>query len=164
MRDLRQRKPNRMANSEYSKNGAYFITVCIQDKHEILWESGATCARPPLSEIGETVENEITRISSVYRNVVVDCFVVMPNHVHMILVVTANGQTQIAPTISRIIKQWKGSISKKIGFSPWQKSFHDHIIRDKNDYYRIVQYIENNPSNWEDDYFYTQPAKPDTPV
>ena len=62
--------------------------------------------------------------------------------------------TQFAPTVSRVIKQWKGIITKKIGFPPWQKSFHDHIIRSNKDYYRIAEYIENNPTRWVDDCYY----------
>ena len=124
----------------------------------ILWESvGANCVRPPhaqLSNIGKVVENETIRLEVIYDMVHVDCFIVMPNHVHMIIVSASNGRTQFAPTVSRMIKQWKGAITKKIGFSPWQKSFHDHIIRHENEYKYIVDYIENNPKRWNEDCFY----------
>jgi hypothetical protein len=65
-----------------------------------------------------------------------------------------NGRTQFAPTVSRIIKQWKGVITKRTGSSIWQKSFHDHIIRDENEYRQIAEYIGNNPMTWEDDIFH----------
>jgi REP element-mobilizing transposase RayT len=113
-----------------------------------------------LSEIGEIVENETIQLKGIYDIVDVDCFVVMPNHVHMIIVILPNGRTQsdgrtqFAPTVSRIIKQWKGVITKKVGYPLWQKSFHDHIIRDENEYNRIAEYIENNPANWEEDCFH----------
>ena len=70
--------------------------------------------------------------------------VIMPNHIHMIIVIAVNGggRTQFAPTISRVIKQFKGSITKQIGFSLWQRSYHDHIIRDEKEYLRIAQYIQ----------------------
>ena len=77
----------------------------------------------------------------------------MPNHIHLIVVIQ-NGRTQFAPTISRIIKQFKGKITKQVGFCIWQKSFYDHVIRDEKDYLRICEYIENNPVKWtEDKYF-----------
>jgi len=57
-----------------------------------------------------------------------------------------SGRTQFAPTISRIIKQFKGSITKKIGYSVWQKSFHDRIIRNEKEYWQITEYINNNPA------------------
>ena len=65
----------------------------------------------------------------------------------MILVIDTdeNGRTQFAPTVSRIIKQFKGSITKQVGKPIWQKSFYDHRIRNQQDYDEIWQYIENNP-------------------
>ena len=78
----------------------------------------------------------------------------MPNHIHMIITNTNNERTQFAPTISRIIKQMKGIITKEIGYSIWQKSFHDHIIRNEKEYNLIAEYIENNPIKWEDDCFH----------
>jgi REP element-mobilizing transposase RayT len=94
----------------------------------------------------------------------------MPNHVHMIICIQGdrrqdivnnnggdgvnNGRKNAASTVSRMIKQWKRAISIKIGYSVWQKSFHDHIIRDENDYCRIAEYIENNPQRWTTDCFY----------
>ena len=188
MKELRQRKPNRLKNYDYSKKGAYFVTICTKNREEILGRIigvGANCVRPQLTDIGSIIENEILKLSKIYDYVLVDCYVIMPNHVHMILVIRnlncviddetesiddetesidekhesvdeKCGRTQFAPTLSRIIKQWKGSITKQIGFSPWQKSFHDHIIRNENDYNRIVTYIENNPANWEDDCFHPQ--------
>ena len=70
------------------------------------------------------------------------------------IVVIQNGRTQFAPTMSRIIKQFKGKITKQIGYCIWQKSFYDHVIRGEKDYLRIWEYIENNPGKWtEDKYF-----------
>jgi len=60
-----------------------------------------------------------------------------------------------ATTISTVINQMKGYATKQIGYSIWQKSFHDHIIRNEQDYIRIAEYIDNNPINWEKDCFYT---------
>ncbi|MCL2396945.1 MAG: hypothetical protein FWC93_02660 [Defluviitaleaceae bacterium] len=64
------------------------------------------------------------------------------------------GRQNAAPTLSRMMNQFKRAVSMKAGFSPWQKSFHDHIIRNEADYIRIAQYIENNPAKWEDDRYY----------
>ena len=60
----------------------------------------------------------------------------------------------IAPTVSRVVKQLKGYISKQLGESVFQRSFYDHIIRDMNDYLGFWQYIDENPAKWElDDYY-----------
>jgi REP element-mobilizing transposase RayT len=56
-----------------------------------------------------------------------------------------------APTVSTVINQFKGYVTKQTGFSPWQRSFYDHVIRDRNDYIRVANYIENNPMNWSED-------------
>ena len=116
---------------------------------------GAASCRPRLTDLGEIVETEITSLSKTYANVTIDCHIVMPNHVHMIIVIqNVNGRQNAAPTVSQMMNQWKRAISIKAGFSPWQKSFYDHIIRDDKEYSRIAEYIENNPANWEKDRFF----------
>jgi REP element-mobilizing transposase RayT len=160
--DLPQRKPNRLADYDYGRNGAYFVTICARDKHEFFGRIvGANSVHPyptlEPSDIGGVVIREIEKLSDIYQTVLLDRYVVMPNHLHIILLITdigGFGQTPSAPTLSRVIKQWKGVVTKQIGFSPWQKSFHDHIIWSKEDYARIAKYIQNNPATWERDCFY----------
>ena len=64
--------------------------------------------------------------------------------------------TLVAPTISRVIKQLKGIVSKQIGNTIWQKSFYDHIIRNHEDYEEHLRYIYENPMRWCYDEFYTE--------
>ncbi|MCL2760970.1 MAG: hypothetical protein FWD70_04910 [Desulfuromonadales bacterium] len=116
---------------------------------------GAHIVRPQLSDIGKVVEKAIMNIPQIYKTVIIDRYIIMPNHVHIITIIDYDhGRTLCAPTISRVIKQCKEYVTKQIGFSPWQKSFHDHIIRDETDYTRIAEHIENNPANWENDNYY----------
>ena len=83
----------------------------------------------------------------------------MPNHIHMILVIVGvdtihpqtTGRIISAPTVSVIVGQMKRWVSKQIGFSCWQKSFYEHIIRNENEYQKICEYIENNPKKWAED-------------
>ncbi|MEG0935564.1 MAG: transposase, partial [Clostridia bacterium] len=166
---------------DYSSNGAYFVTICVADRNALLWNRvgancgadrnallwnhvGANCVRPNelplLSDIGKVVDDEIQKLNTVYENVVVDKYCIMPDHIHAMIVVlsdesgrTQSGRTQFAPTLSRIIKQFKGSITKQIGLSIWQKSFHDRIIRNEQGYREVWQYIGTNPSKWETNYF-----------
>lgn len=157
---LPKRKPNRLQGYDYSRNGAYFITICIKEKVEILWNNVEQIRVCPennvhLSEYGLIIKNEINKISEIYENnVVIDKYVVMPNHIHMIIFIENDGRPQVAPTISRIIQQFKGSVTKQIGFSIWQKLFHDHIIRNKQEYKMIWHYIDTNPQKWSEDCFY----------
>ena len=62
----------------------------------------------------------------------------------------------VAPTVSRVVQQLKGYVSKQIGKSIWQKSFYDHIIRDREDYEKHVRYICENPLRWRDDELYSE--------
>ena len=149
--DLPKRKNIRLNDYNYSSNGAYFITICTKNKENLLWKNvGANCVRPldqlPLSKIGIVIENEIYKLNTVYENIKVDKYQIMPNHIHLIIFIyeDSNGRTQFAPTISRIIKQFKGSITKQIEFSIWQKSFYDRIIRNEKEYQEVWNYIHNN--------------------
>ena len=150
MNDLPKRKSIRIGDYDYSTPGAYFITVCTANREKFFWTDRRGELRSPanvtLSDIGVIVDNEIKKLNSVYDAVRVDKYCIMPDHIHMILTIeTAEGErTQFAPTISRVIKQFKGSITKQVGRPIWQKSFYDHGIRNQQDYDEIWQYIENN--------------------
>ena len=151
MSELPKRKNIRINDFDYSTPGAYFITVCTANREKIFWSNrrGALCApaNVPLSDIGIIVDNEIQKLSSVYDAVAIEKYCIMPDHIHLILSIRTdeNGRTQFAPTVSRVIKQFKGSITKKIGRPIWQKSFYEHGIRNQRDYDEIWEYIENNP-------------------
>ncbi len=159
------RKPIRLQNFDYSSDGAYFITICTKDKQHILGNIvGATNGRPyetKLSKYGEIVNEAILKIPEFYNNIIVDKYVIMPNHIHLILVIESNSDKRpmVAPTVSRVIKQMKGYATKQInnGYgitNIWQRSFHDHIIRGEKDYLEILDYIDTNPQKWTLDKYY----------
>ena len=74
----------------------------------------------------------------------------MPNHIHIILIIKNKGEI----SISKIIQQFKGKITKELKYSIWQKLFYEHIIRNEKEYLKIKEYIINNPLNWEKDMYY----------
>ena len=82
----------------------------------------------------------------------------MPDHIHILLIVRADeyGRPMVAPTMSRVVQQLKGYITKRIGRSIWQKLFIDHIIRNHEDYEEHVKYIYENPARWYYDELYTE--------
>lgn len=147
--NLPRRKRIRLKYYDYSTCGMYFITICIknrlellgklQDKHNII-----------LSSEGIIVEKELQKIEVLLTNVTIDEYIIMPNHIHMILIINENKNI----SISRIIKQYKMCVSKKIGYSLWQKSFYEHIIRNEEEYFTIKQYIQNNIVNWKQDKYF----------
>ena len=147
---LPKRKTIRLPDYDYSLPGAYFITVCTANREKLFWSDyrrGELCSPAvTLTNIGLIVDNEIQKINTIYDAVHVDKYCIMPDHIHFIISISAdeNGRTQFAPTVSQVIKQFKGSITKQIGKPVWQKSFYDHTIRNQQDYNEIWQYIDNN--------------------
>ena len=151
MCEIPKRKQIRIEDYDYSAPGAYFVTICTANREKILWKDGRGELRSPekvpLSSMGLIIEKEIAKMSEIYDAVSVDTFCIMPDHIHLLLVIhtDADGRTQFAPTISRVVKQFKGAITKQIGRSIWQKSFYEHGIRNQQDYHEVWRYIENNP-------------------
>ena len=189
MVELPKRKYNRLEGYDYNLNGAYFVTVCAKDRQDLFakYDVGANSVRPQinnndddecfgklvdspnikLSDIGHIIDKSINNIEQIYEDVFIDKYIIMPDHVHIIIVFDRDtnekdGRTIVGaiidrpnsgehcsplhyPKLSRIIKQWKGVVTKKVGFPIWQKSFYDHIIRNEEDYHMIINYIENNP-------------------
>jgi len=156
MNNQPSRKNLRIKHYDYSGAGCYFITICVKDNQEVLSriDVGANCVRPTLSNYGEIVDKEIQTLSTIYEQINIDHYVIMPNHIHMLILIEASGRTQFAPTVSRVVKQFKGSVTKQIGHSIWQKSFHDHVVRNEEDYLSIWKYIDENPAKWAEDCYY----------
>ncbi len=155
---LPQRKSNRLTGFDYSQNGAYFVTLCTKNNKHFFGEipgstPGTSEACLQLSPIGRTTEDEIKNISDIYEQIAIDKHVVMPNHIHMIILILS-GISQHTPTLSRIVQQFKGAVTKRIGFSIWQKSFYDRIIRNEKEYLKIWEYIDTNPAKWKEDRYY----------
>ena len=165
-----ERKPTRVKNYDYSSVGAYFITICTKDRRNFFWNKQALNCRGDLwsslrddvlSDYGVIVTNEIKKIAEVYGGTVETAnFVVMPNHIHLLLVLyndmpDESGRPKVAPTTSRIVQQFKGAVTKKLGFSPWQKLYNDHIIRNYRDFLQHWQYIDENPIRWLNDKYYS---------
>ncbi len=153
------RKPTRLLNYDYNRNGCYFITVCVKDM-QCLLSSVVGNAAPSvpeiiLSEYGKIVESEILKMNSIYQNIQATHYAVMPNHIHMIIEIIDNsgkGTPGAAfPTrsiLSNYVRTLKRFCNKKFGCNIWQKSFHDHIIRDEEDHLYHIQYINENPKKW----------------
>ena len=161
--DLPKRKRIRLPNYDYSAPGAYFVTICTHERRCILSDIavGAAISRPPdvhLTRYGEIVDLAIRNIPSVYSHVSVDHFVIMPNHVHLILRIHGgeDGRMISAPTVSTVLGQMKRWVSRQAGTMLWQKSYHEHVIRGEQDYRQIWEYIDTNPAKWAEDRYYSE--------
>lgn len=160
--ELPKRKQNRLTEYDYSTPNAYFITVCTQDRKNLFWtDVGAAISRQEnvsLTDLGIVVKQSIDEIPEHYPAITVDNYVIMPNHIHLLLQINADidGRPMAAPTISTVVNQMKGIVSKQIGDSIWQKGFYDHVVRSDADYRDIWTYIEGNPLNWAKDDLYAE--------
>ncbi len=159
--ELPKRKQIRLPDYDYSSPGAYFVTICTHEKRCILSSVavGAAISRPPevrLTRYGEIVDLAIQNIASVYPHISIDKYVIMPNHVHLILQIHTdkNGRLIAAPTVSTIIGQMKRWASRQAKIPLWQKSYHEHVIRSEADYREIWEYIDTNPARWAEDRYY----------
>lgn len=161
-RELPKRKNARLKGYDYSSPGIYFLTICTENRKNLFWETvGATIGRPQeviLSGYGKYVEESILSIPRVYSSVTVNCYVIMPNHIHLLIQIhpDENGRPMVAPTVSRIINHMKGFVSKKIGRAIWQKLYYDHVVRNTDDYNGVVKYIWENPMSWQKDELYSE--------
>ena len=150
--DKQSRKDNRLENYDYSQNGAYFVTICTQDRKPVL-STIVGDGFPAVKPTGGIAEEYILRISENYPNVTVDRYVIMPDHIHILLRIDGTGNP--SPTIGNVVGWYKYQVTKQANLSlntPGEKLFQrfyfDHVIRNQQDYDEIWQYIENNPRKW----------------
>ncbi len=146
--DMETRKQNRLKGYDYSQNGVYFITICTVNKQKLLCNIVGDDAHIVPTKYGTVVEKFMKSMPGI------DKYVIMPNHVHLIVNNENGAMWASPPTVSQKIKSFKIMVTKTIGKPIFQRSFYDHVIRDEEDYLRIWEYIENNPGKWtEDKYF-----------
>ena len=161
------RKRMRLSGWDYSTEGAYFLTLCVKDRKcifsSIVGRDIPDAPEVRLSKYGDLVQDTLQYLSENLSGIVVHNWVIMPNHVHILISVTnegmvARGVSGVSrPTeaiIPRFVSSLKRFTNKKSGLDLWQVSYYDHIIRDEEDFLRRWQYIDNNPYAWlEDDYY-----------
>jgi len=158
-----QRRSTRLRGYDYSQSGAYFVTVCVQNRQSVFGK--VTNGRMILTEAGHMVEEEWLKTPAVRPQVQLDEFVVMPNHFHGIIMIrnepTIVGAThRVAPTgptagsVGAMMTQFKSIATKRmraLGHSSfaWQRNYYEHIVRDEDSLNRIREYILTNPLRWD---------------
>ena len=136
----------RLPGYDYAQPGAYFVTICTRD-HASLFGAIAD-GMISLTVRGRIVRNTWLRLPEHYP-VELDAFVVMPNHVHGIIVIPSVGAGfKPAPTLSEIVRAFKTFSARRIGHPVWQRNFYEHIVRSEAALERIRQYIVDNPARW----------------
>jgi REP element-mobilizing transposase RayT len=162
-KELPNRKRNRLGEFNYSAEGEYFITICVKDRREILSEivGDDACDVPQikLSSYGKILEKHISEMSGNFKGINVYNYVIMPNHVHLILqILYGDGTSQASsPTKAHIpmfVSQLKRNCNHEIGENIWQRSYHDRVIRNGDEFEKIDTYVRENPYLWKKDCFY----------
>ena len=170
-KELPQRKRLRLKYFDYSTPGAYFVTVCTHNRKCTLSRVVGAIHESPeiqLTEYGKIVDRLINTIPQ-QSLATIDRYVIMPNHIHLVIIITDSDELRAIresplrgrSIISKIIGYIKMNASKEIhnrygNVTVWQRGFHDHIIRNRNDYEKISKYIYENPIIWPYDCFYAK--------
>ena len=165
--DLPQRKPLRKEGFDYDFCGVYFITICTQDRREILSQIvGVDVPDDPydhpqikLTDYGTIADKYIKQLNDFYNHLSIEWYVIMPNHIHILLNVLDGTSRTSSPTkqhstVSQFVSTFKRFCNKEYGGNVWQRGYNDHIIRDREDYEKHVRYIVENPMNWYFDELY----------
>ncbi|MFW5658325.1 MAG: transposase [Bacteroidota bacterium] len=171
----KKHKQYRLPGYDYAGAGEYFLTICTKDRRHYFGHVSDGIMH--LSVAGEIARNILLMIPEQFENTILDEWVVMPNHVHLILMIDGRNLINQIPTdhknksgipnnpmelphdtIGKMMRWYKGRVSydcRKSGMSfAWQSRFHDHIIRNQRALENIRQYIRDNPRKWKGDCFF----------
>ena len=155
---LPNRKLQRLSGYDYSNENCYFVTICTNAKKCIFGKPDE------LNELGKIAENELQSISERFDGVRVAKYVVMPNHIHAVIIIGCDGaeRSKPYPTLSTVVGSFKSGTARKIheicpDIDVWQKSFYDTIIRNGKAGSEICKYIDENPLKWQLDENYVAP-------
>jgi putative transposase len=162
---LHGRRSLRLKEYDYSSPGAYFVTICSYN-----WKSFFGTVRDEgliLSAVGRKAKTFFRAISEHFENITLDEHVVMPNHLHGIILIQNVGvqnfeplqphnafQHMIPKSLGSIIRAYKSTVTRLCRsndhmYFKWQRNYYEHIIRDEDDLNKIREYIQNNPLNWD---------------
>lgn len=168
-----KRRSIRLPEYDYLREGAYYITICAQDRKCIFGE--ITDGQMKLNPYGEIARNEWVKTGELRPYVIPDVFVIMPNHIHGVLIITdddhSRGTMHRAPTgaterfgkpvagsLPTIIRCYTAAVTRQInklrntpGHKIWQRNYYEHVIRNDKSYHKIRQYIIENPLYWAQD-------------
>ena len=165
-----RRRSARLQDYDYSKAGAYAITICCHDKLPLFGQ--AVNGEMLVNDAGRIVEREWQRTPVIRPAIDLDVFVIMPNHLHGILVLTSDlpraPTVRAAPTrlvspsntVGAIIRGFKGTTTRQIreamqlNHPVWQRGYYEHVIRNDTALQHLREYIVTNPLQWSLDSLY----------
>jgi REP element-mobilizing transposase RayT len=164
----RWRKTTRLTGFDYTLAGGYFVTICV---HRRICDLGRIQKGVLLlTPYGKFAERSWHITQDHFENVTIDSYIIMPNHVHAIILIHPSSRGGVTPPLQRrpslgeIVAYYKYQSTKQInqlanspGTRFWQRNYYDHIIRDERDLEHHRRYILENPRRWEEDKYYSSP-------
>jgi|LakMenE01Jun11ns_1017448.scaffolds.fasta_scaffold9682396_1 REP element-mobilizing transposase RayT len=159
------RRSLRLSRYDYSQSGAYFVKICIKNSENLLGDIPDNVMN--LNQFGQVVKDIWHSLDTRYKEVILDEFVIMPNHIHGIIFI--DNPVEIIHELSLLKERRKMLLPKVIGYfkmnsaklinqlrgtqgqSVWQKNYYEHIIRHEVSLTKIREYIVNNPLKWHQD-------------
>ncbi|WP_058973110.1 transposase [Type-D symbiont of Plautia stali] len=151
------RKYPRLKNFEYNSAGAYFVTIICKNRNPLFGEIESNQLIP--TALGIKVITEWESLPVKYNFILLDAFILMPNHLHGIIWLLPGSQR----TVSNIINFFKAGVTRETGMKIWQRGFYDRVIRNESELYAIRKYILENPLKWELDRLYRSSAHKSAP-
>jgi putative transposase len=155
--DRHHRQSIRLSHFDYSRVGTYFVTACTQNRECLLGEV-IEDGKVRLSPAGRTVEWTWNDLPRYYPHVLLDAFVVMPNHVHGILVLKELEPRPRRQALSEVVRAFKSFSARRInkrrstpGLPVWQRNYYERVIRDEDEMAAVRRYIIENPLRWATD-------------
>jgi len=172
MEKLKNRKNTRLKGADYNRNQAVFLTICTKERQCLLSKIVGTGVpdgpQIELTKYGRIADKYIIQLNDFYEDLSVESYVIMPNHIHIMLWVkgTENGPSRtpvptVQPTVqnsipARFVSTFKRFCNKEYGTNIWQYRSNDHIIRNRHDYEEHLRYIYENPIRWYYDELYVE--------
>ena len=155
---LPRRKSPRLPLFDYSQTGVYFVTICTHQRDYFF--GNITNNTMKFSAVGQIAYKQWGKLSAHFKQVTIPVFVVMPNHVHGLISIDEQPRINHRPALGTIVGSYKAAVTRQVNreldnppATLWQARFHDHIIRNEEDFKKIYDYIQTNPLRWEQDVF-----------
>lgn len=147
--EIHHRCSIRLKGYDYTRPGAYFITIVTQNRKLLFGKISNGEMKP--NDFGEIVESCWLALPQHYPQLILDEFALLPAHVHCIMIIKNKSRHGI-PEFVRAFKTFSArrinQQRKSPGTTVWQRDYYEHIIRDEDALIRIRTYIKNNPLNW----------------
>ena len=168
MQNIKNRKTTRLKGAYYNGTGMFFLTICTKERQCVLSRNVGTGVldgpKIELKEYGKIADKYINQLNDFYDDISVKSYVIMPNHIHILLFVKGNEQgpsgtpvpTVQNTVVARFLSTLKRFCNKEYGMKIWQYRSNDHIVRNKQDYEEHLRYIYENPLRWYYDELYAE--------